>query len=414
MIDPSLEPQGRLTGFTAVPPQFDKSKGPWPAADWNALFAASGLDPARFAPAEPQWTPSVMADERAAWTGAYPEAPEIPIRVEAAAFHGKPVSFVHVLELPDSPRPSPPGNGGRSTGDLVLLALELIVLIGSVPFARYNLRLGRGDTRGALRLGLFALCVCLGSWVAGGTHVANVREADLFMRAVMRAVFGAVSLAFTYISFEPFVRRRWPQTIVSWSRVLAGGWRDPLVGRDVLLGTVIGVGMGLIQGFGGLLYRILDLRGVRVTTDLTTLLGGRYLAGDVLFLIVDVLNKSLGTLFLIFLCLIVLRKQWLAASVIVFALAAMLATNEVNPYIAWPVNIVFFALMVFTLMRFGLLTLVVALFVSIFQSSFPLTTDFSVWYSGSVAFSFAVVIALAVFGFRTALAGQPLFRDDCA
>jgi serine/threonine protein kinase len=413
MLHLSLEPQGRLIGFTAVPPQVDKSKGPWPTPDWNALFTAAGLDPARFTAAEPQWTPAVMADARAAWTGVYPDAPEVPIRVEAAAFHGKPVSFVHVLELPDSPGPSSPATGGRSTGDLVLLTLQLIVLIGSVPFARYNLRLGRGDTRGALRLGLFVLCVCMGSWVVGGTHVAGAREADLFLRAVMRAVFGAVTLAFTYISFEPFVRRRWPQTIVSWSRVLAGGWRDPLVGRDVLFGTVIGAGLGLIQGVGGLLYRILGLRGVRVTTELTTLLGGRYLAGDILFLIVDVLNKSLGTLFLIFLCRTILRKQWLAAGVMVLAMAPMLATNEPNPYIAWPVNIVFFALIVFTLMRFGLLTLVVAMFISIFQSSFPLTIDFSVWYSGSVAVSFGVIAVLAVFGYRTALAGQPLFRDDC-
>jgi hypothetical protein len=33
------------------------------------------------------------------------------------------------------------------------------------------------------------------------------------------------------------VRRRWPATLVSWSRLLAGRFRDPLVGRDVLAGS---------------------------------------------------------------------------------------------------------------------------------------------------------------------------------
>ena len=36
------------------------------------------------------------------------------------------------------------------------------------------------------------------------------------------------------------MRRRWPATLVSWSRLLAGGFRDPLVGRDVLFGCLLG------------------------------------------------------------------------------------------------------------------------------------------------------------------------------
>ena len=35
---------------------------------------------------------------------------------------------------------------------------------------------------------------------------------------------------------------------------------------------------------------------------------------------------------------------------------------------------------------------------------FPATTDFSTWYAGSTIFAFAVVLALAAFAFRTAVA----------
>src|SRR5687768_18051298 len=38
-----------------------------------------------------------------------------------------------------------------------------------------------------------------------------------------------------YLAGEPFVRRRWPWQVISWNRLLAGRWRDPLVGRDVLI-----------------------------------------------------------------------------------------------------------------------------------------------------------------------------------
>ncbi|MDP9098849.1 MAG: hypothetical protein M3N48_07635, partial [Verrucomicrobiota bacterium] len=411
MLSVTLDPQGRLTRFTARPPESDPSKGPWPVPDWTILFSAAGLDPARFTPTEPQWAPPVMADARAAWAGAYPEAPEIPIRVEAAAFHGKPVNFVQVLTIASGPRSSP-ATGGKSTGSLVSLILQLVVLIGSIPFARYNMRLGRGDIQGALRLGLFVLCVNLSTWVIGGTHVASASEGDLFLMAAMRSVFNAASLAFVYISFEPFVRRKWPQTIVSWSRVLAGGFRDPLVGRDILLGTTMGVWMALVMGFSSIAYEIAGIPAVRVGTDPLTLLGGRYLAGAFLFLIVDVLYKSLGVLFLIFLCRTLLRKQWLAAGVIVITLSAIYATNAIHPFVGWPINLLFFSLAVFTLMRFGLLALAVAFFVSILLGQFPIGTDFSVWYSGEVAFTIVAIIALAVFSFRTALARQTLIKEN--
>ena len=41
-----------------------------------------------------------------------------------------------------------------------------------------------------------------------------------------------------YIALEPFLRRRWPHRIISWNRLLRGNLRDPLVGRDILIGAL--------------------------------------------------------------------------------------------------------------------------------------------------------------------------------
>ncbi|HWY49368.1 MAG TPA: serine/threonine-protein kinase [Bryobacteraceae bacterium] len=401
-----LDTEGRLVGFTAVPPDRDESKGPWPAPDWNVFFSAAGLDPARFARAEPEWTPPVMADVRAAWSGTYPEAPEIPIRIETAAFHGKPVGFTTVL--PDVE----PGPEGRSAGDLVYLVIELIIILGSFPFARYNLRLGRGDTRAAMRLALFGFAMGFSAWLIGGAHVAGEGEADLFRRALMRSIFQAALLGVMYLSFEPFVRRKWPQTIVSWSRILTGGVRDPLVGRDMVLGVAVGVLLALIEDFGALSYRPLGVPMVRTSSALITLTSGRFAAGEFLFLVVDALFRSLGILFLIFLSRTFLRKQWLAAGVSIVALSGILAANSAYPLIEWPVSFLFFGVMVFALMRFGLLVLSVAMFVVLLTVSFPIGADVGVWYFGTTAFVLIAILALSLYGARMALAGQPLFKDD--
>ena len=88
-----LNPLGRLTEFVAVPPQIEKPAGVAPSPDWAPLFSAAGLDPSKWPPAQPMWTPPVYSDARAAWTGSLAERPDIPMRIEAAAYRGKPVYF---------------------------------------------------------------------------------------------------------------------------------------------------------------------------------------------------------------------------------------------------------------------------------------------------------------------------------
>ena len=407
-----LDSQGRLLTLRVVPPAFTEPASSTQAADWSKLFVAAGLDMSRFRPADPQWSPGVNTDAHVAWSGSFAEHPETPLHVEAAAFRGRPVYFNIFGPWSAPPTPEQSSGDDKPPGEVVYIALQLVVIFGSIPFARYNVRLGRGDTRGARRLGLFSLIVGMLAWVIGGAHVASVKEADLFVMALMRALVGGTLVGMTYLSLEPFVRRRWPQTIISWTRLFAGGVRDPLVGHDLLVGTVVGVALSLIQSLGVLSYRFIGLPAVNVGYRQAALIGGRRMVGESLFLIDDALYKALGILFLIFLARTVLKKQWLAAGVITLLLAGILALNEPSPLIGWPVNIVFFGVMVLVLMRYGLLALVVGMFLSIFIGSFPLGTNFSAWYASQIVYTVAVVLVVALFGFRSALAGQSLFAED--
>jgi hypothetical protein len=54
-------------------------------------------------------------------------------------------------------------------------------------------------------------------------------------------------VAFLYVALEPFVRRRWPHSLISWTRLLAGGLKDSLVGGHILTGAALGVAYTTVQ-----------------------------------------------------------------------------------------------------------------------------------------------------------------------
>jgi hypothetical protein len=63
---------------------------------------------------------------------------------------------------------------------------------------------------------------------------------------------------------------------------------------------------------------------------------------------------------------------------------------------------------IFPLWRYGLLTLVSAFVFSVL-GSLPITTNFTAWYATGFVMYLALLVALAVYGFYTSLAGQKPF-----
>ena len=54
------------------------------------------------------------------------------------------------------------------------------------------------------------------------------------------ALINATLIWLLYMAFEPYVRRFWPTLLIGWTRLLSGQVRDPLVGRDILVGAAAG------------------------------------------------------------------------------------------------------------------------------------------------------------------------------
>ena len=101
-----------------------------------------------------------------------------------------------------------------------------------------------------------------------------------------------------YLGLEPFVRRSWPTMLVGWSRMLAGRIRDPLVGRDVLVGAALGAALALMNLATDVLPGRFGLpEPTPHATDLSPLLSARGLVLTVLASINAGLQNALITVF---------------------------------------------------------------------------------------------------------------------
>ena len=413
MVEVRLDPRGRLIEFAAVPPELDESKGPWPSLDWAALFEAGGLEIARFTPVGSTWVPPVFSDGRAAWEGVFPDRPGIRIRVEAGSYHGRPVSFRILGPWSAASRMvAVQGSLFATASSMIGAVMFVTVLTGSMMLAWRNLRLGRGDRNGAFRLAACFFSIGIVTWVLGSSHLPPLSgEADIFAINLAIGLLGAGGIWTVYMALEPLVRRHWPDMIISWSRLLAGRYRDPLVGRDILIGGLAGVARVVLD----LLYHLapgwfgLALQAFHPLTP-ETLRGARSFL-PVLFGIAGFsIGTSLILCFLILLLRIVVRKQMLAAAVLTLVMTGAQATGAGNPLINLTYSGLGAAILIFTLTRFGLLALIVSTFLSTVLLQCPITLDASAWYAGAGLFGLLSVAALAAYGFTIALAGHPLLR----
>jgi len=410
MINLELDPQGRLTYFQAIPPQ-KESAGPSAATfDWNLLFAAAGLDPAQFQKAEPTWNSLADSDTRMAWTGMWPGTTR-PLRVEAAALHGKPVFFSLIGDWtkPDRVK-TPEQSTGKKVQQYVTIALVLSFFFGMIRLARLNYRQGRGDREGALRLAwvMFALEILL--WLCRGHMVASIATLGSLMIAISTALFVSGTTWMLYLALEPWVRRRWPQTVISWSRLLSGQFRDPLVGRDILFGVMLGVVWILLFQLRAIPMMHLGAAPGLYQTEY--LMGGREALGAWLM---QIPASILGTLQFFFLLLglkVVLRKEWLAAIAFVALFALPQGLSSSYAAVEVPAWILIYAIAVLIVYRFGLIPLACAIFTINMLANVPFTADFSAWYMTTSVLALLSVVALAGWGFYQSLGGEPLWTPE--
>jgi serine/threonine-protein kinase len=406
-----LDPEGRLITLDAVVAQAIDPAAPVSEPDWPALFREAGLDISTFVPATPTRIGRMAFDAAAAWTGPGADATGAELRVEAAAFRGRPVFFR--LIGPWTPTPMTVADRGRlnDRSEAVNQAVVVVifaVLLGAILLAVRHVTLGRTDTRAATRLaivlgGLTLVGALLGTHVSSGTRWIN-----LGFLLTSWAGFGAMMSWTFYAALEPVARRHWPQMLISWTRLLDGRWRDPLVGRDILIGCVLGLALRHVDVIKAV---ALEWRGglQGLPTGYLTMWNGlRWTAADLIEGIPMGLWVGLGTLMLLVLLRMVLRGAVPAAIAAVVIMRLPAAISEPDPLVSVTFGLVTVGAWVFIATRFGLVMFATLIFVSSggpasgFGGGFA-APDFA---QGTVLFKMAVYAAIGVFGFYTATRGR--------
>jgi predicted Ser/Thr protein kinase len=386
MAGVQLSVHGTLQQYVRVPAGDEPAAG---VPDFSPLLARAGFEARDLRPVEPTVLPPVFGDARAAWEA---RRGDKSTKVEAAAFHGRPV-WLQV-------QPAPP-TSEASNSPIIYLLIGLFAL--SVLFARRNLRRGRGDTEGARRLAALGAV----SGFLGNGLLADPRFflPPRVLAAVAISLFFVAFYTIAYLALEPLVRRLWPHALASWTRLLSGRLRDPLVGRDVLIGSVAGVGLALVDVGGGATDPAF-LSFPWWQPDL--LLGGWRVAGSVLRALVPSVLYVLVNLLCLALLRLLLRKTWLAAVVMVVFVASLSAGGGFASPHAAAVGLANGLLLVGMLVGRGLLAAIVLVAVDSVLVTSVLTTRLTAWYADSAVVAILVALTFAAWGAWAALERRPV------
>jgi protein kinase-like protein len=391
-----LDVSGRLAEFLAIPQPVD-SGSPAAATNWQALFDAAGLQMSSFTPATPAWVPPMFADERMAWDGRLPEAPDDTVRIEAAAYKGRPVSFEITGPWSRSSRiaapPLPLFNRAVQAFNGALLPA---LMIAGAVMAWQNLRARRGDRQGARVTALASLVLSLAAWVLGAAHFGDVgREVTRFFAATSDALFGAALLWLAYLGLEPSIRRFFPDSLIGWTRLISGQWRDPQVGRDLLIGIAAGLAMTVLYAVHNLVPPLLGRpEPMPFIGSPDVLLGLRHVLSSVLRTLASALQNGMLAVVGVVALLIVLKRRaltWVVACAIyVWAVISGMFPPG-TPLLDTGIGLGIIAIFVGVILRSGLLAAIAALTTHFILLRAPLTTRFGIWYA-TAGITYTVVI----------------------
>ncbi|MCU0231858.1 MAG: serine/threonine protein kinase [Acidobacteria bacterium] len=413
MMRLATDARGRLIEFevtspveSAASPSGTGSRAA-PDPSWEDFFRRAGLDLGAFAPVETSWIPRVPFDRRAGWEGPDPEHPSETLRVQAASFAGRPVAF----RVEGPWRADEAALAGSRLQAAVFALLLLVAAVGAALLARRSLRLGRGDAKGATRVAVAFVVVELVAQGLRAHHVADpAAEYESFVRAAGPALLYACLIWLAYVAFEPFVRRRWPHALISWSRALDGRWRDPLVGQHVLLGCLTA---GLMLLARSVVSLAMGAAGIDPPPPsphgFPALQGWNWQVAGLLTGVWRALRDALGGLLLLVVLRLVLRSTVLAAALVV--VAATVVFSWWNPGDAAATGLVTVLWLVVTI-RYGLLPGVVALAVFYFGVFAAGSSHLGAWHGAGTLLAAAAATGLAGWGYFAALGGRPLIRDE--
>ncbi|HKR64564.1 MAG TPA: hypothetical protein VJZ00_12600, partial [Thermoanaerobaculia bacterium] len=280
------------------------------------------------------------------------------------------------------------------------LVLMLVTTVAAIVAARRSLRRGRGDRVGALRVAVYAGVCLFVAWFVAAHHATDPQEeARLLSGGLGQACASALVLWLFYIALEPGVRRLWPRSLIGWTRLLAGRFRDAMVARELLFG----IALGILAHEVFWISTMIRLRAGTIGGFFASVDGVQPLSiflGDQLVSHVQAIEIPIGIAFTLLLARKAFSKigGYLALSLFFVAYGMFL-----------PATGIYLALVLVAIVRSGLLTGVATGVTLSLLAGTPLTLDTDAWYWPRALVVLLLVAAAAAWTARDAARHQPSF-----
>jgi serine/threonine-protein kinase len=408
MLTAGVDGNGRLLDFSAVPPS-TPAESPTPP---QAIFRAMRLEMGGFTETAPINQPTVAYDQIRAWKGPHPHLAKTTLVVQAAWWQGH---VVRANLLYPWQQVTGSANQRRASVDLASIWIPTLCAIAAffvILMALRNWKKQRADRQGAFRIGLAVFILSAIHW-AGMTHpIASNDMLNLTTSAVADWLMDAIELCVIYLALEPEVRARWPHSIVTWNRVLAGSWVDAQVASHILIGAAVGTGLWIAFKTGAIFFFQTNEPN-NWDVALQYLMGTRQWIGANAGNLSSALAKGIVAFLAIFGMRHFLRLDWLAA----LGAAALftVSNDEVRSSNSVPLALLYFsvyAAITFALLRCGLVASIVAVFFADSMNAIPLGGDWSAWYLPATIATVLLLIGIATFAFWRSLGGRDLLEGE--
>lgn len=387
-------PRGERTGMPNTPP--DKIR----------LFALAGLDPDVFHDVKPTHEWSIPFDRRDAWTGVYPERPDIPLMVEVATDRGEVVGFrlVSPWTQPEEANTDElkPSNLYEVTSLLFGTVFPMLMLVVGGALAFGHTRAGRADWRGASVLALIDAGVSAVDLTALVFHEQRPHLVKAWvLEMLMKVLFNAVIIALGYLAFEPFVRRRWPLHLIGWTRLFKGRWRDPMVGRDVLTGAFLGACVAMVCSVTRVIPQWFGL----IPETPAPMVDSGNAVGGVTVGLLRASTYGIMVTFVVYLTSRIVRTPWLWVPLLVGLLMLMSQDSRMHPWLYYPPMYVCCVGSAWLFCRRGLLAFAAGIAVCCWHLYGQLTFDFTTSYWLTSVVSLTVIVMTVLYGLVVSVGG---------
>lgn len=376
----------------------------------DEVFRRASLERSRFTEVTPTLVPSVAFDVHHDWEGTRSDFPDLPLHLSVAWFEGR----IVWTELTGPWRDVSSVQASRSFIPQILLAtFILLTVVTAAELVRRNLKVGRGDRKGAFRLAAFACALSAAAYLAQTNFAlgAPFGVVALVFGAATRGVSDGLYIWLIYMAIEPSGRRRVPSLLVGWARLLDGRYQDAGVARDVLIGLCAGIWLACVEHFFNALPGWIDLPTQTPVPGFTATsrVGGLINRVAPFAALVGSVEDGLTTGLPLFLAVVIARtllrpRLATVASALIFT---MMMLGSENPWVEVPFAVAAGCLIAWLANAFGLLVLL-TLWATWRVLSFGATLVIvpSTWMSPYVWVTIVGLTALAVAAHRAATGGR--------